>query len=70
MAEKKCITTIEGIDSANLCHAIAQLTQADVPRLEKDNYDKEFINLVKKGRKYLNLMLDAAITKYEKRSNK
>lgn len=69
MVKEETVTAkFENIELANLTHAVVSLTKMDVAKAEADvDYkDADFIDLCKKARRYLNLVLDTAIEKYEK----
>ena len=65
MAEEQISAKFEGIELVNLTHAVVRLAISDIPKMEKDGFDMDYVDLCKKARKYLNLVLDEAIKKLE-----
>jgi len=52
---------VTGFEGINLANAIVQLCHASVPKMEREaNIDKEYIELVKKSRQYIELILGKA----------
>ena len=66
MSEKEEFTAkFEGIELANLTHAVVDLARTDIPKMEKEGFDADYVTLCKKARVYLNLVLDGVIKKME-----
>lgn len=57
---------VTGFEGVNLANAIVNLCHAQIPKMESDvPIDRDYINLVKKSRKYINLVLDKAMVELE-----